>query len=137
MRGEFATLVIRPKLPADRSLTGAPNTTRLKGFDISVRNCKVARSVNRVSLKTPKDSDLKPGCRVFRNTGALPKAKGAGAANAVRFRNELTLVSNPLFATKIGSPVRFGRTTFYERARRKLRNALADSGDSYPIHLRG
>src|SRR5215475_1567214 len=109
LRGEFATLVIRPKLPADRSLTGAPNTTRLKGFDISVRNCRVARSVMRVSLKTPKDSDLKLGCRVFRNTGALPKASGAGAANALRFRNELKFGSNPSFATRIGSPVRFGR----------------------------
>src|SRR5580765_4321453 len=100
---------MRPKLPADRSLTGAPNTTRLKGFDISVRNCRVARSVILVSLKTPKDSDLKLGCRVFRNTGALPKVSGAGVANAVRFRNELTLGSKPLFATKMGSPLRFGR----------------------------
>src|SRR5215468_35787 len=109
LRGELATLVIRPKLPAERSLTGAPKTTRLNGFDISMRNCRVARSVNRVSLKTPKDSDRKLGCRLFRNTGALPKASGAGAENAVRFRNELTLGSNPPFATRIGSPVRFGR----------------------------
>ena len=59
--GEFATLVIRPKLPAERSLTGAPNTTRLNGFDISVRNCNVNRSFNLVSLKTPNDSVLKFG----------------------------------------------------------------------------
>src|SRR5690349_9332765 len=94
LRGELATLVIRPKLPAERSLTGAPNTTRLNGFDISVRNCNVARSVNFVSLKTPKDSVLKLGWRVFRNTGVFPNVSEGGAANAARFRNVFTFGSN-------------------------------------------
>ena len=37
-RGELPCDVIFPKAADDISITGAPNTTRLKGFDISTRN---------------------------------------------------------------------------------------------------
>jgi hypothetical protein len=96
-------------LPAERSLTGAPKTTRLNGFDISIRNCSVARSVNRVSLKTPKDSVLNAGWRTAWNAGAFRNVGGAGAEKASRLRKELTFGSKLPFETRLGWPVRFGR----------------------------
>src|SRR5882724_10026692 len=107
-RGELATLVMRPKLPAERSLTGAPNTTRFNGFDISMRNCSVNRSFNLVSLKMPNDSVLKFGRRVGRYTGAPPKVRGAGAENASLLRNRFTFGSKLELETRIGAPVRLG-----------------------------
>src|ERR1044071_8957089 len=109
-RGELATLAIRPKLPAERSLTGAPNTTRLNGFDISIRNCSVARSVNFVSLKTPKDSVLKLGWRWFKNTGAFPNVSEGGGANASRLRKKFTFESKFVWKMRRGAPVGWART---------------------------
>ena len=109
LRGEFATLVIRPKLPAERSLTGAPNTTRLKGFDISVRNCKRRPLGELRVLENAEGFRFEARLARIQEHGGVPECERRRRGESARLRNEFTFGSKLELETRIGSPVRFGR----------------------------
>src|SRR5215472_8943142 len=94
-RALFPWEVTEPKFLAEKSVTGAPKTTRFSGFEISVRNCALSHSRILIFLKTPRDSFLVAGWRMGRYTGALPNCSKGGLTKAAGFRNLSRFGSKP------------------------------------------